>query len=151
MPRGDKSSYTDKQKRKAKHIEKSYEKEASQRTKPNGAPGQPSTQNLVAGINRAPVEARKKQTKRQKRVAGSAEKHRPIGPHRNVQRRPRKLQKHARPMPGATVQRQRKIPDHLSQEQKPLAEKDVKHAPLFDVLFLNLFKSHASICAQRAR
>lgn len=26
MPRGDKSSYTDKQKRKAEHIEKSYEK-----------------------------------------------------------------------------------------------------------------------------
>lgn len=27
MPRGDKSSYTDKQKRQAEHIEKSYEKE----------------------------------------------------------------------------------------------------------------------------
>lgn len=26
MPRGDKSSYTDKQKRKAEHVEKSYEK-----------------------------------------------------------------------------------------------------------------------------
>ncbi len=37
MPRGDKSSYTDKQKRKAQHIEEGYESiAASARTKPSG-------------------------------------------------------------------------------------------------------------------
>ncbi len=35
MPRGDKSKYTDKQKRKARHIEKGYEARASRRTKPS--------------------------------------------------------------------------------------------------------------------
>ena len=42
MPRGDKSKYTDKQKRKAEHIEESYEKFAVfLRVKPSGGPGLP--------------------------------------------------------------------------------------------------------------
>ena len=41
MPRGDKSSYTDKQKRQAEHIEEGYEHRGFRRRKPNGAPGQP--------------------------------------------------------------------------------------------------------------
>lgn len=39
MPRGDKSSYTDKQKRQAEHIEEGYENAARPRRKPNPAPG----------------------------------------------------------------------------------------------------------------
>ncbi len=41
MPQGDKSAYSDKQKRKAEHIEEGYEKRGSARTKPNAAPGPP--------------------------------------------------------------------------------------------------------------
>ena len=37
MPRGDKSAYTDKQKRKAEHIEESYEK-SRRRSGRSGAP-----------------------------------------------------------------------------------------------------------------
>ncbi|MFB9971043.1 hypothetical protein ACFFMP_13995 [Pseudoroseomonas cervicalis] len=39
MPRGDKSAYTDKQKRKAAHIEESYAARAFPRTRPGAAPG----------------------------------------------------------------------------------------------------------------
>ncbi len=41
MPRGDKSKYTDKQKRKAQHIAESYEKKVSLKMKPKAAHGQP--------------------------------------------------------------------------------------------------------------
>lgn len=41
MPRGDKSSYTAKQKRKAEHIEEGYEKRGIGETKPNAGPGRP--------------------------------------------------------------------------------------------------------------
>ena len=34
MPRGDKGSYTDKQKRKAEHIEEGYEKRVCRRKRP---------------------------------------------------------------------------------------------------------------------
>jgi hypothetical protein len=39
MPGGDKSSYTDKQKRKAEHIEEGYEEEVFRRRKPRGVHG----------------------------------------------------------------------------------------------------------------
>ena len=39
MPRGDKSAYTDKQKRQAEHIEEGYEDRGVPRAKPNVAPG----------------------------------------------------------------------------------------------------------------
>ena len=41
MPRGDKSKYTDKQKRKAEHIEDSYRVVVFLRVKPSGGPGLP--------------------------------------------------------------------------------------------------------------
>jgi hypothetical protein len=39
MPRGDKDAYTDKQKRKAEHIEEGYEDPGCRRMRPSGAPG----------------------------------------------------------------------------------------------------------------
>ena len=39
MPRGDKSKYTDKQKRKAEHIEEGYGKAAYRRMKRSAGPG----------------------------------------------------------------------------------------------------------------
>jgi len=41
MPRGDKSTYTDKQKRKAEHIADSYEDRGTRPKRRNGAPGRP--------------------------------------------------------------------------------------------------------------
>ncbi len=41
MPRGDKSAYTDKQKRKAEHIEEGYEKRGVPSRKPSGGRGPP--------------------------------------------------------------------------------------------------------------
>ena len=43
MPRGDKSGYTDKQKRQAEHIEDSERDGPSARTMPSASPGRPST------------------------------------------------------------------------------------------------------------
>ena len=48
MPRGDKSSYTDKQKRQAEHIEEGYEQLGVSPRKPSGAPGRRSTRKPVA-------------------------------------------------------------------------------------------------------
>ena len=48
MPRGDKSSYTSKQKRKAQHIEEGYEQAGVGRKKPNGARGRRSTRRPAA-------------------------------------------------------------------------------------------------------
>ncbi len=39
MPRGDKSAYTDKQKRQAKHIEEGYAQKGVPRMRQSGAPG----------------------------------------------------------------------------------------------------------------
>ena len=39
MPRGDKSAYTDKQKRQAEHVEESYQHRGIPNPKPSGAPG----------------------------------------------------------------------------------------------------------------
>ena len=41
MPRGDKSSYTDKQKRQAEHIEEGYESRGVRIKRQNDAPGLP--------------------------------------------------------------------------------------------------------------
>ena len=41
MPRGDKSKYTDKQKRKAEHIAEGYEGRGVSEAKPSAGPGQP--------------------------------------------------------------------------------------------------------------
>ena len=43
MPRGDKSSYTGKQKRRAEHIEEGYEHRGVSHKKRSGGPGPPST------------------------------------------------------------------------------------------------------------
>lgn len=48
MPRGDKSSYTPKQKRQTEHIEKGYEHRGVSEGKPNGARGRRSTKRLAA-------------------------------------------------------------------------------------------------------
>ncbi len=48
MPRGDKSSYTSKQKRQAEHIEEGYEKRGTSKKKRNAAPGQRSTKKPTA-------------------------------------------------------------------------------------------------------
>jgi hypothetical protein len=39
MPKGDKSAYTDKQKRQVKHIEEGYEKKAFPRMRQSAVPG----------------------------------------------------------------------------------------------------------------
>lgn len=82
MPRGDKSSYTDKQKRKAEHIEEGYEdrgvghKEAERRAW--------ATVNKESGGGKNPgrVGERWKTTRRPRREVGSAENRRamPIDP-----------------------------------------------------------------------
>jgi hypothetical protein len=41
MPRGDKSAYTDKQKRKAEHIEEGYEDRGVSADEPSAARGRP--------------------------------------------------------------------------------------------------------------
>lgn len=51
MSKGDKSSYTDKQKRQAKHIEDSYEKKGVSKKKQRNVPGAPL-------INKIKVEKR---------------------------------------------------------------------------------------------
>ncbi len=48
MPRGDKSKYTDKQKRQAEHIEESYEKKGVSEEEAESRPGQPSTNKTAA-------------------------------------------------------------------------------------------------------
>ena len=59
MPRGDKDKYTDKQKRKAEHIEESYEAKGVSRTKPSPAPGPRSTNSRAVGSARAAPARRK--------------------------------------------------------------------------------------------
>ena len=69
MPRGDKSSYTDKQKRKAEHIEESYES--------RGVPEKEAESRAWATVNKEAgaatkadrEEARRTRTYRQKRAA----------------------------------------------------------------------------------
>ena len=56
MPTGDKSKYTDKQKRQAAHIEESYEKRGTSEKRPKRLPGLRSTRNLAAGKNPAQAE-----------------------------------------------------------------------------------------------
>ena len=53
MPRGDKSSYTDKQKRQASHIEEGYESAAFPKKKQGGALGPQRTKYPGAAENQA--------------------------------------------------------------------------------------------------
>jgi hypothetical protein len=50
MPRGDKSSYTGKQRRRARHIEKSYERRGVKRGE--------AERRALATVNKIPAEAR---------------------------------------------------------------------------------------------
>lgn len=53
MPRGDKSSYTDKQKRQASHIEGDMKRKVCLKKKRSGALGQPKTRYPAVARNRA--------------------------------------------------------------------------------------------------
>jgi hypothetical protein len=53
MPRGDKSSYTDKQKRQVEHIENGYEHRGSAKRWPNGVRGRRSTRKPAAASEQA--------------------------------------------------------------------------------------------------
>jgi hypothetical protein len=53
MPQGDKSAYTDKQKRKAEHIEEGYEDRGVSEKRPSAAPGPPSTRKAAGAKNPA--------------------------------------------------------------------------------------------------
>jgi hypothetical protein len=68
MPRGDKSSYTSKQKRKAEHIEKGYEK--------RGVSKKESEKRAWATVNKKDKGAKKKKStatrKRSKKTTGSS-------------------------------------------------------------------------------
>ncbi len=48
MPQGDKSKYTEKRKRQARHIEESYEAQGVSEKKLPPVPGQPSISRIVA-------------------------------------------------------------------------------------------------------
>lgn len=65
MPRGDKDKYTDKQKRKAEHIEESYEDRGLSKKRPKPVPGPPSTNSpevatgrVARGATRLPARRR---------------------------------------------------------------------------------------------
>lgn len=60
MPRDDKSGYTDKQKRRAEHIEESYEKRGTPKRKLKAGPGQLSTRRADEARNPARAEASRK-------------------------------------------------------------------------------------------
>ena len=60
MPRGDKSSYTDKQKRKAGHIEEGYEDRGVSHMRRNAAHGRPSTKSQAAAGKAARGRERRK-------------------------------------------------------------------------------------------
>jgi len=61
MPRGEKSKYTSKQKRKAEHIAEGYERNAaSPKRRPRAEPGLPSIRNREEERSRAADAARRK-------------------------------------------------------------------------------------------
>ena len=68
MPRGDKSEYTDKQKRKAEHIEESYEDRGVPEEGPRPTPGRRSTRSPGAGTSRAAAAACRTPTCRARRA-----------------------------------------------------------------------------------
>jgi hypothetical protein len=55
MPRGDKSSYTDKQKRQAEHIEEGYGNRGTPKKKPSAVPGPLSKDDPEAARRQVPV------------------------------------------------------------------------------------------------
>jgi hypothetical protein len=75
MPRRDKSSYTDKQKRQAEHTRTATRSVASRTRKRNAAPGRPSTPRRMAARSQAPAGARKKTTPHREKAADSAAVH----------------------------------------------------------------------------
>lgn len=92
MPRGDKSAYTDKQKRKAEHIEEGYEN--------RGVPEKEAERRAWATVNKesggarnpVPAEVMRKTMPPQKRVVALVERFRQSGRPRSAplqQRRPR--------------------------------------------------------------
>ena len=52
MPRGDKSKYTEKQKRQADHIARGYQERGHRSPKPKNVPGQRSIKSVVAEKNK---------------------------------------------------------------------------------------------------
>ena len=94
MPRGDKSAYTDKQKRKAEHIEEGYEQRAFQKRKQSVALGQPSTRNQEAARKAAQVAGKRRATLPLGRADGWVAKPRQVVRRRHVpdqRRKPRQL------------------------------------------------------------
>ncbi len=72
MPQGDKSSYTDKQKRKAEHIEEGYEKRGVSKKKPRAALGQRSTRSPAAASCPVRADGKRRTMPLHARADGSA-------------------------------------------------------------------------------
>ena len=87
---GDKSTYTDKQKRKAEHIEEGYEKQGVRRKRLSGVLGQPSTKKVGAATRAALAVARRIRIRRPKRAALSVERPRPSVPPQRARHRQRR-------------------------------------------------------------
>ena len=91
MPRGDKSSYTDKQKRQAEHIEEGYER--------RGVPEDEAERRAWATVNKettaarraAPAGAKRKITRHRAREDGLVAKQRPNGRRPNDRALPKRL------------------------------------------------------------
>ena len=75
MPQGDEDKYTDKQKRKAEHIEEGYENRGAPRTKQRAALGRPSIGRAEAVTNPAMAEASLIPTSPRKQAVRRAAKH----------------------------------------------------------------------------
>jgi hypothetical protein len=103
MPRGDKSSYTDKQKRQAEHIEEGYEQRGVPQREASAAPGQPSTRKPTAARRAAPAAAQRKTTRPRVRAAGLAARHRrtALWPNAHARRKRRRAPASAAPREGA--------------------------------------------------
>ena len=71
MPRGDKSKYSDKQKRKAEHIEEGYKKRGVPEDEADAGPGRRSTRNQAAATNPEVVAAGRIRMCRARRGASS--------------------------------------------------------------------------------
>jgi hypothetical protein len=98
MPQGDKSAYTDKQKRKAEQIEEGYEDRGVSEKKPNAAPGPPSTRKVVVARNQAQAEAMPKTTRLPKRADARVAQLPRRAPRKNARPQRKRLQ----PLASAT-------------------------------------------------
>ncbi len=93
MPRGDKSDYTDKQKRKAEHIEEGYEDRGVSEKEAERRAWATVNKEAAAATNPVPAAARRIRMNPPKRAAASAVRHPPHARRRNVplpRRRPRR-------------------------------------------------------------